>query len=178
MGGGHRQYCPFTFPFLTILYKSQCYLSHIVSLSLNTFLISHVFDWLGFSVLSMYSTFAFPGVEELNTKIKVLDVAAFISTFRVTLVNNKTQRRLLPGTTHSLRSLKVTSSTQGSSTAARDATTHSLYRPGRPNLTRTNSYRSTIVAGQGQPLQAREALTTARDAYQHSSYRLGTQLPL
>ena len=47
-----------------------------------------------------------------------------------------------------------------------------------PNLTRTNSYRSTIVAGQGQPLQAREALTTARDAYQHSSYRLGTQLPL
>ena len=81
-------------------------------------------------------------------------------------------------TTHSLRSLKVTSSTQGSSTAARDATTHSLYRPGRPNPTRTNSYRSTIVSGQGQPLQAREALTTARDAYQHSSYRLGTQLPL
>ena len=80
----------------------------------------------------MYSTFAFPGVKELNKKIKVLDVAAFISTFRVTLVNNKTQRRLLPGTTHSLRSLKVTSSTQGSSTAARDATTHSLYRPGRP----------------------------------------------
>ena len=45
----------------------------------------------------MYSTFAFPGVKELNKKIKVLDVAAFISTFRVTLVNNKTQRRLLPG---------------------------------------------------------------------------------
>ena len=45
----------------------------------------------------MYSTFAFPGVKELNKKIKVLDVAAFISTFRVTLVNIKTQRRLLPG---------------------------------------------------------------------------------
>ena len=121
-----------TFPFSVAPYKTQCDLLIRVSPSLNTFLCSHVSYWPGFSVSSMNSTFAFPGVEELNTKIKVLDVAAFISTFRVTLVNNKTQRRLLPGTTHSLRSLKVTSSTQGSSTAARDATTHSLYRPGRP----------------------------------------------
>ena len=49
------------FPFLRLLYKSLWFQLIIVSLSLNTFLCSHVFDWIGFSVSSMHSTFDFPG---------------------------------------------------------------------------------------------------------------------
>ena len=43
------------FPFLRLLYKSLWFQLFIVSLSLNTFLCSHVFDWLGFSVSSTLS---------------------------------------------------------------------------------------------------------------------------
>ena len=71
-----------TFPFSVAPYKTQCDLLIRVSPSLNTFLCSHVSYWLGFSVSSMNSTFAFPGVEELYMESKVLDVPAFISFFR------------------------------------------------------------------------------------------------
>ena len=57
------------------------YINHcIVSLSLNTFLTGHVFDWLGLSVSSMYSTLAFPGVEEFKMEDKIFTNINFSST--------------------------------------------------------------------------------------------------
>ena len=47
---------------------------------MNTFLTGHVFDWLGLSVSSMYSTLAFPGVEEFKMEDKIFTNINFSST--------------------------------------------------------------------------------------------------